>query len=143
MALTGVVKKSIDSKGRLSIPKKMRRVIAPDDDVIVLKLDGCLQMYPPDGWIGVQSRIEQLSPFKEKTRRLQRLWGMNADQIALDAEGRLVLTEDQREYAKINNDVVIIGAINKVEIWAMEEWQKMIQEVPSLEDVANEIETVE
>ncbi len=142
MALTGITEKRIDSKGRLSIPVRMRRGVSPDEtgEVIVLKLDGCLQIYPILDWVELQSRIEELSPFQQQTRRLQRLWGMNADQLAMDGEGRLTLTREQKEYADITGIVVLIGAINRIEIWSRDKWHDMMQDSKSLEELAENID---
>ena len=143
MVLTGVKEKRIDSKGRLSIPKKLRSVLSVEveSEFMVLKLDGCLQAYPLRYWSYLQDRIERLSPFQDRTRRLQRLWGMNADRMSLDGEGRITLREDQKDYAGITQDVVLIGAINKVEIWAPVRWRKMVDDAPRLEEIANDIDS--
>ena len=141
MGLNGVVEKKIDSKGRLSIPKKLRDFLAPDDceEITLLKLDNCIQLYPNSTWSSIQNKIESLSPFDSRTRQLQRFWGMNADQLSIDAEGRIILSKDQKLYAEIDTEVVLVGAINKVEIWSSERWQQLMSGAPKLEEVAGEV----
>lgn len=141
MSLTGVTQKRIDSKGRLSVPKKLRDLLVNgvDDEITVLKLDGCIQLYPRRTWAEIRGKIEELSPFDQRTRKLQRFWGMNSDCLIMDNEGRITLSRDQKVYAGIKRDVILVGAINKVEIWELEIWQKMMTTAPELADVASEV----
>jgi transcriptional regulator MraZ len=141
MGLTGVTKKQIDSKGRLNVPKKLRMLFdgQSSSGVTILKIDGCLQIYPQVMWAKLQESIENLSPFAERTRKLQRFWGMRSDQVTIDSEGRISLTKDQKDYAGIDRDVVIVGAINKVEIWSPETWIKAAGDAPALEELADEM----
>ncbi|MBN1355860.1 division/cell wall cluster transcriptional repressor MraZ [bacterium] len=139
--LTGITRKQIDGKGRLSIPKKLRDLLTGTNgmEITLLKIDGCLQLYPQSMWTQVETAIDALSPFAERTRKLQRFWGMRSDQVVVDPEGRINLSPDQKEYAGIDRDVMIIGAINKVEIWNPERWEKVTGESPSLEELADEM----
>jgi len=141
VGLTGVIQKRIDSKGRLSIPKKLRALLLDDPDTgfTLLKLDGCLQLYPNRTWAELQEKMGLLSPFAERTRKLQRFWGMQSDLIELDSEGRVTLSKDQKQYAGIEDDVMVVGAINKVEIWSVGSWRSMMLDAPKLEEIANEI----
>ena len=141
MALNGLSERQIDAKGRLSLPKKMRRLLLGTDsaDIIVLKMDDCLQIYPAESWEHIQSKITGLSPFNAKTRILQRLWGMSSDTMSLDSEGRISLTSEQKEFAGIKEQVVVIGAINKIEIWSKKRWDTVVPIMPTLENLSNEV----
>ncbi|MBN1551221.1 hypothetical protein JW979_07120 [bacterium] len=144
VTLGGKFLKQIDSKGRLSIPKKLRDAIAENgDEIVIMKLDGCLQLLSTKHWVNLQERIEHLSPFDERTRFLQRFWGMQMETASIDSEGRIILTSDQKIYAGINKDVVIVGAINKLELWAAEKLETLLKNAPSPEAIANEIAKTE
>ncbi len=141
MSFTGIIKKRIDAKGRLSIPKKLRDQLMPDSqgEVMLLMIDGCLELYPARMWRHIQEKMENLSPFDQRTRRLQRFWGMRTDEVSMDSEGRISLTRDQKQYAGISDEVAIIGAMNKVEIWGIEKYRELIEREPDVEVMANEI----
>jgi MraZ protein len=141
VGLSGIIEKRIDPKGRISIPKRLRDQLVGDgeEEVTLLKLDNCLQLYPRRMWSKIQDKIEQLSPFDQQTRQLQRFWGMRTDEILIDIEGRLTLTRDQKQYAGILEDVVIVGAMNKVEIWSLERHRALTGNAPDVETMANEI----
>ncbi len=141
MSLTGIFEKQIDSKGRVSIPKRMRERLGEGSEAIVtvLKIDSCLQIYPADEWDELVRHMERLSPFDERTRSLHRFWGMSTEEMKIDTEGRVSLSRDAKRYAGIESDVMIVGAINRIEIWSRDRWQSVLEKAPKLEDMANSL----
>ncbi len=139
MALTGRNEKQIDSKHRISIPKKLRADILQDEnaEVVVIQMDNCLQVYPAFSWKNLQQKLMSFSPFDAKVRMLQRLWGSCSDSHTLDNEGRLTLTDEQIAYAGIKDRVYIVGTFTKIEIWSVERWQELMEKVPPVEEISN------
>ncbi|MBN1295916.1 hypothetical protein JXA80_03990 [bacterium] len=119
-ALYGTYNKRIDAKGRLSIPKRIREQIFADSDaeVLVVTMDGILQIFTPGAFDVISRQIQGKSPLNKKAREFQRLWGVLVSPVTCDAEGRIKLTESQKAYAGIEQDVVLIGAWNRLEIWS-------------------------
>ena len=139
--LTGQVQKSLDSKSRVNIPKKFldRLTVDGREEVYLLCMDGCIQIYNLETWSRLASKINDLDPFDPNSRMLQRIWGSHAEQQLLDREGRVLLSDAVKQYALINKQVIIIGAINKIEIWGLEKYRSMLPQAPSPEEIAQRI----
>lgn len=121
--LIGQYEGRVNTKNQLAIPKQFRAVLG--EEVVVTKgIDGHLIVVSSD-------RIETLlegtegKPFIDrKTREMQRFLFGNAASATLDSQGRFVLPEHLRQYAKITQDVIFAGIKRFVEIWDKESWQK-------------------
>jgi MraZ protein len=111
---------SIDSKGRISIPAKLRRQIAPEanDTFIITKGTAtCIDVYPQDQWQKFEERLLQLDPFKPEEAKFIRMISQFAVDDTLDSQSRILLPHSLLEYAKIENEVLILGALKKIEVW--------------------------
>lgn len=139
--LAGRVEKTTDSKNRVNLPKKFldRLTIDGREEVVLLCLDGCIQVYNLEMWSKLGEKINSLDPFDLRSRMLQRVWGSHMEQQVLDREGRILLTEGLKRYAGIEKRVMIVGAINKIEVWALEKYERMLVDAPSPEDIARRI----
>ncbi|OGL45344.1 MAG: hypothetical protein A2161_12875 [Candidatus Schekmanbacteria bacterium RBG_13_48_7] len=142
--LTGRIQKTTDSKNRVNLPKKFldRLTIDGRDEVYLLCLDGCVQIYNLETWSRLESKIDELDPFDPDSRMLQRIWGSHMEHQALDCEGRIILSEAVKQYAEIKKQVMIIGAINKIEVWGLEKFEKMLSGAPTPEDIAQRISKI-
>jgi MraZ protein len=138
MQLTGRAEKSLDFKGRLSIPKKLREPLLSREGrrMALLVLDGCVQIFPWQTWTRIQSALESLPLLDPSARELQRQWGGTVQICELDREGRVVIGKAIKEAAGIEKDVVIIGAFNRLEVWSKERWQEHCSRSPSGEALA-------
>lgn len=112
---------ALDNKGRINIPAKFRKAMAPeanDTMIITLSRDKCLDVYPMDVW---QKRIvDKLSDFSEmdpKHRRLTSLIGANSVDSAIDKQGRIAIPPKLLKYAELEGKVVVVGAFNRIELW--------------------------
>ena len=139
--LAGRVQKSIDGKNRVNVPKKFldRLTVDGKKEVYLLCLDGCIQIYNVEMWSKLASKINELDPFDPDSRMLQRVWGSHMEQQTLDREGRVLLGEAVKRYAEIDREVIIVGAINKVEIWGLEKYEREMPKAPSPEEIARRI----
>lgn len=118
--LIGEYSYSIDVKGRLNFPAKLREDLG-DRFIIAKGLgDNCLFVYSLEKWQSVETKINDL-PFS-KARNLQRFFFASACEVEPDKQGRIVIPANLREYGALEKDVVIIGASTHCEIWSKENW---------------------
>jgi len=121
----GEYRHTIDEKGRIAIPAKLRYSKVGEDEywVATKGFDHCLFVYPKDEWERIVSMLnERLSFAKKEDRSFLRMFVSPATEQAVDKQGRIAIPQSLREYAGINRDVVILGAINRIEIWSEEKW---------------------
>jgi len=113
----------IDEKGRLSVPAKFRNDLKKQ--VVVTKgIEKCLVLYPQKEWEKLATKISGLSISKEKTRAFARLTLAGAMDVEVDGQGRVILPDYLREYAKIKKNVVVAGLYSRLEIWDEEGWNE-------------------
>ena len=130
----GVTQLALDAKGRLAIPAKHRDALAGRADAadangtgtVVLTADPsrCLLVYPRAAWEPIQARLMALSSFNEQIRGLQRLIVGHADDVDIDANGRILVPPALRQYASLDHHVVLVGQGNKFELWDEARWQE-------------------
>ena len=118
----GVTALALDAKGRLAIPTRHRDVLATN---LVLTADPsrCLLLYPRAAWEPLQARLMSLSSFDPKIRALQRLLVGHADDVEVDAAGRILVPPELRRYANLDRRVVLVGQGRKFELWDEQQWQ--------------------
>jgi MraZ protein len=122
----GVTHLVLDAKGRLAIPARHRDALAPaGDGRLVLTADPsrCLLLYPLPAWEPIQARLMALSSFNEKIRGLQRLLVGHADDVDIDAAGRILVPPALRQYASLDKHVVLVGQGHKFELWGEAQWK--------------------
>jgi len=111
---------SLDSKGRVNIPAKFRQSLSADSQntfVITRGLDPCIWVYPLEQWKEIENNLRNLSSVKNIHRTFVRDTARYASPSTYDKQGRITLTPSLTEYAGLEKDVLIIGMINKIEIW--------------------------
>lgn len=127
--LNGEFRFKADSKGRISLPSKFRKVL-PSDLVVTPDPDGKYLMVftNPDFNTWVRSLIEDaFGEFKSTDRKqlgLRRQLKARADDVQIDSAGRIMIPADQREMAGIDKDVVIVGNTGYFEMWDAKRYDK-------------------
>ncbi|MGI6498344.1 MAG: division/cell wall cluster transcriptional repressor MraZ [Oscillospiraceae bacterium] len=121
MALTGSYQHTIDAKGRLFIPAKLREELG-DVFYLAMGMDGCLAVYPEESWEGFMEKLEQLPTAQT---RAMRTFFANTVKCELDSQGRILVPQKLRAYAGLEKEVVVNGAQNRVEIWNAESWNEV------------------
>jgi len=122
----GVTELVLDAKGRLAIPARHREALAPaGNGHLVLTADPsrCLLLYPQAAWEPIQARLMALSSFNEPIRSLQRLLVGHADDVEIDAAGRILVPPALRKYANLDKRVVLVGQGQKFELWDQAQWE--------------------
>jgi len=122
----GSFEHSIDAKGRVSVPSKFRDIIADRFEgrlVMAMDYDQCLTVYPLEEWERLEEKIKALPSMKKEVRDFMRFLLASATECELDKQGRILIPQAHREHAGITKNVVLVGIINKIEIWSMGAWE--------------------
>ena len=140
----GSFKYSVDSKGRVSIPAKLRKNLTPEaNDTFILTRGTaqCIDVYPMDNWKELAAnKLNQLNSFDPKEAMFIRMFLQEAAEDKLDAQSRLLIPKTLIEYAGIEKEIFILGAVKKIEFWNPEKYEAYLKEnVQSYEQIANEV----
>ncbi len=125
--LMGEFQHSIDVKGRLFMPAKMREALGTPF-YISKGLDGCLFVYDQEQWQAFENKLNALPLSKKEARDLRRYFFAGAIEGTCDKQGRVMLPANLRQHAGLLKEVVVVGVGNRAEIWAAERWQAYNQE---------------
>ena len=115
---------SIDSKGRLIIPSKLRDDLGVNF-IVTRGLDGCLFLYPKEHWDTIINKYKELPDTKDK-RQFLRIFLSGATTCEYDKQGRINIPKPLVNYASLEKDCIIIGVDEKLEIWSKEKWEEFI-----------------
>ena len=116
--IAGEYHNSIDEKGRLSLPSKLRADIPGNLVVITQGVDKCLWVFPPEEWKRISENLmASTSLFQSRARLIQRRIIAPAQEVEIDKAGRVNIAQSLREYAGLSKDAVILGIKNYIEIW--------------------------
>lgn len=130
---------TIDNKGRLIIPARFREGLGVRF-IATKGLDNCLFVYPMDEWKQIESRLKELPFTRSDARTFVRFFFSGAAECEVDGQGRILLPESLRSYARLERDVVVIGVSSRVEIWSKPEWDDYQQKADqSYEELAEKI----
>ncbi len=123
---------NLDTKGRLTIPTKYRQSLIDDcQGQLVCTIDftkKCLLLYPLPEWEIVEQKLLQLSTMHPTERTLQRLLLGHASEAEMDKSGRYLIAPILRDFLKLNKSIMLVGQINRFEIWDTEQWNAQIEE---------------
>jgi MraZ protein len=123
----GITAVSLDVKGRLAMPARQRDLLLETDDnaQLVVTIDTqspCLLLYPVAEWEIIERKLEALPSFNPATRRLQRLLIGHASEVEMDNQGRILIPQLLRDYAKLDKRVMVVGQGQKFELWSDTVW---------------------
>ena len=134
----------VDEKGRVFIPAEIRRKLQPEDGdtlVVVRGLDGCLTAHPQRSWAAIAEKMMGLSQTDQKVRLFLRGTLSQANEVRLDRQGRAAIPRKLLERAGIEDRMVVIGALDKLEFWNPETWKAYMEQAEStLEEVAESLD---
>jgi MraZ protein len=119
----GEYQHSIDTKGRMAVPVKFRHTLKKGA-IVTRGLDNCLFVYTQQEWKKLVERISELGLAQQKSRAFARLMLAGAMDVQLDSQGRILIPEYLRRFAKIKKETIVAGLYNRLEIWDKSAWQK-------------------
>jgi MraZ protein len=117
---------SMDAKGRLAIPTRHREALS---GTIVITADpsGCLLLFPVPAWQPFEARVTALPNLNPRIKALQRMWLGYRTDTEVDGAGRILLSPELRDYAKLDRKVQMIGQGDRFEMWSEQGWQDVIE----------------
>ena len=133
----------IDPKGRLPIPAVFRRALGDGGaaSVVVTQLDQCLAVYSPGEWSRLEAQLAALPAFNKQVKALTRLLASRAADCEIDVQGRILLPPTLRQAAGLTRDAVVVGVLNRFEVWSPEAWDGFVRESERLlDDVSLDIQ---
>ena len=139
----GEFEHSIDRKGRLIIPSKFREVFKEnyvERFFVTRGLDTCLFVFAEDEWKKQESRFRSLPFTSAEARNFNRLYFSGACEVTCDRQGRILVPPYLKEFARIKNDVMVVGVSSRMEIWSKELWREFYSSTKdSFEKIAENI----
>ncbi len=131
---------SIDTRGRVNVPAKMRKSISPDANntfTVTRGQETCIVAYPLDEWKKYEEKFENLNQYDKKNRFFLRMILMWSEEVSLDAQQRIGIPKKLLEYAGIDKKVLIVGVGDHIELWDPDAYEKYIEGFDeSYEDIA-------
>ncbi|MDG1980471.1 MAG: division/cell wall cluster transcriptional repressor MraZ [Flavobacteriaceae bacterium] len=130
--LIGTYECKVDAKGRLMISSAFKKQLSPIlQEGFVLKravFQPCLELYPMQEWNEVMLKVNSLNRFVKKNNDFIRRFTAGVRVIELDASGRLLIPKDLCQFAGIKKQIVLSSAINIIEIWDKDNYEKTIDD---------------
>ncbi len=136
---TGSVEHSLDDKGRLVVPARFRERLGAGFFLTIAQPDLCLALYPAATWAERCAKLEAAPVKDARYRSYIRFLFAHTDELSCDTQGRLVIPAALRSYAAIEKDVVSIGSLTRVEVWARERYAVQDADPAGLHDFATEL----
>ena len=128
ISFKGEYEHSLDSKGRVSLPAKMRKAL--EDSVrkftMTYGLDNCLYLYPHEQWKEFEDRLSRLNSFNKNDRMALRYFLKNAEDIELDGQNRISVLAKHLTFAGMEDRVIFIGSGERIELWSPTELDKLM-----------------
>ena len=117
---------TMTDKGRVSMPAKFREVCKEkygDETFVITNFDKCLVAYPMKEWSEIERKVSELPQFKQEVISFLRYLMGGAVDCPLDGQGRVLIPQPLRNHARLNKEVVLVGMLTRIEIWAKEVWE--------------------
>ncbi len=130
--MTGEYQHTIDSKGRIFVPAKLREQLG-SEFYVTISMDKCLSLYSGESWKQFSERVNAMTYVQQ--RRMRPLF-VYASRLELDAQGRILLPQNLRSFAGLAKNVTIVGCNNHAELWDSEEWANVSQAEVTPENIA-------
>lgn len=118
----------LEIKGRLAIPPRFRQNLK-SGSVITSGLDGCLFLFPASYWQKLSSKLASLPLTNPSARQFTRLIVQSAAELKFDKQGRTLIPEHLKVKAKLKKQVVVAGALTRVEIWDKDLYHQHLEKI--------------
>ena len=137
VSLSGRHLHSVDYKGRVFIPSKLRKKVIRKNNrniVVTRGFDMCLSIYSLTVWKSFENKLLSLPQSKRKNRFIVRFFLENKEEVEVDSQGRIKIPQHLLDYAGIKKEVLIAGVLDRIEIWNPEIHKKEIEGMESIKD---------
>lgn len=116
---------TMTDKGRVSVPSRFRDLLKSkyeEETLIITNFNKCLAAYPIQEWYEIENKVAELPQFKQEVIAFLRYLMGGAVECPIDSQGRILIPQSLRSYASLDKDVVLIGMLNRFEVWSKEVW---------------------
>mgnify|MGYP003919766445 FL=1 len=142
--LIGTYECKVDAKGRLMLPVAFKKQLASvTEKGFVLKravFQPCLELYPMQEWESMMQNVNKLNRFKKKNNDFIRRFTAGVKSVDLDVSGRLLISKDLVGFAGITKEIVVTSAVNIIEIWDKDKYEKAIDDAANdFADLAEDV----
>lgn len=140
----GEYESTVDAKGRFLLPAGFKKQLSDKKEesfVLNRGFEKCLSLYPMESWKPIFNEISTLNDFDPKVRQFKRYFLNGATPVEMDSAGRILLPKNLMEYAELGKDIVLVSAIDKIEIWNKTKYQEFFETFSpeSFSDLAKEV----
>ena len=133
----------LDAKGRMRLPSGLINQLGEGQKhtlVINRGFEKCLMLYPEDVWKKISSEIDGLNIYNKKNRDFARYFYRGAQELTMDSADRILLPKRLIEYAGIENEAILSAYNGRIEVWAKDEYDRMMDEEPiDFSDLADDV----
>jgi MraZ protein len=125
----GEYEATVDSKGRFLLPAGFKKQLPEEGNQFVISrgFEKCLTLYPMKAWEPIFNELSKLNDFDPKVREFRRYFLNGATTVELDSAGRILLPPNLKEHAGLEKDIVLVAAMNKIEIWDKSKYQQFFE----------------
>ena len=123
----GEYEATVDAKGRFLLPAGFKKQLQEEANTFVISrgFEKCLTLYPMKSWEPIFAELSKLNDFDPKVREFRRYFLNGATTVELDSAGRLLLPPNLKDHAGLEKDIVLVAAMNKIEIWDKAKHQQL------------------
>jgi MraZ protein len=125
VGFVGRYEHSLDSKGRVILPAKFRTSFERGG-YLAEHREGCLALWTPEEFARQMSAMQERAGSGSTDRNRARLWAANSSEVEIDRQGRMAIPSHLRTFASLETDVLVHGAIDRVELWSPEVWEERV-----------------
>ena len=137
--VTGEYLHALDNKGRIFIPAKLRDELG-QTVYITLSMDRCLSVYSTESWNALTEKVNALPYVRQRKMRPLFAYAVRCD---LDAQGRVLLPQNLRDWTGLVKNVTVVGCNNHAELWDNDRWRAVFEEETAPENIAAVLEELE
>ena len=137
--VTGEYQHALDNKGRIFIPARLREELG-QAVFITLSMDRCLSVYSKENWDSLTEKVNALPYVRQRKMRPLFAYAVRCD---LDAQGRVLLPQNLRDWAGLTKNVTIVGCNNHAELWNSDSWRAVFEAETAPENIAAVLEELE
>ena len=140
----GEYEATLDPKGRFLLPAGFKKQLPEEGAnqfVVNRGIEKCLSLYPTQSWEPIFENLSKLNDFDPKVREFRRYFLNGATMMDLDSAGRLLVPPNLREHASLEKDIVLVSAVNKIEIWDSSKYKQLFESLSpeTFSNLANEV----
>lgn len=142
--LTGEYRNTLDEKGRILFPTRLRNELTGNVLILTQALDHCLWLFTPEEWKNLSGKImESASPFNAQARLVLRRLIAPAQEVEFDKAGRLSIPQSLREYANLSKDCIVLGVNRYIELWDSTEYKTYLEQTEaSFNEATKELSSI-